>query len=149
MKLRRVVSRLEDAVCESRVYGTSVSRGAASVDAILRPLLEDEPIEIFVALLLDSRHRITGYVEVSRGTLGSSLVHPREVFGPAVRLGASGLIVGHNHPSGDPTPSQEDRDVTLRLIEAGKILGIPLMDHVMIGNPGYASLRELMGGFQG
>jgi DNA repair protein RadC len=72
-------------------------------------------------------------------------VHPREVFGPAVRLGASAVVCAHNHPSGDPTPSVEDHQVTRRLVEAGNLLGIPLLDHVVIGNGTYRSLREQMG----
>jgi DNA repair protein RadC len=71
-------------------------------------------------------------------------VHPREVFGPAVREGAAALIVVHNHPSGDPEPSAEDLSVTRRLIEAGELLGVPLLDHVVVGDVGYVSIRERM-----
>jgi DNA repair protein RadC len=79
---------------------------------------------------------------VSQGTLTSSLVHPREVFGPAVREEPRALIVAHNHPSGDPEPSEEDLAVTRRLVEAGKILGVPLLDHVVIGDRSFVSIRE-------
>ncbi len=97
-----------------------------------------------MALYLDGRHRPIADRIVSIGTATASLVHPREVFQPAVALGACGLIVAHNHPSQDPTPSAEDRDVTRRLAEAGQLLGIPLLDHVVwTRNGAFVSLREL------
>lgn len=83
-------------------------------------------------------------MEISRGTLTASLVHPREVFGPAIRMGAAAIILAHNHPSGDTTPSEEDQTVTKRIHEAGMLLGVPLLDHVIIGAGGsYASFREM------
>lgn len=144
--VRRVVSRLEDVVCESpslaQVYGAQ-TRTAEAVATLLRPLLEREPSEVFVALLLNGKHRVTGFAEVSRGTLTSSLVHPREVFGPALREVAAAVIVAHNHPSGDPEPSHEDLEVTRRLREAGVLLGVPLLDHIIVGEQGsFVSLRE-------
>ncbi len=143
--VRRVLSRYVDVVSEAPaldlLYGAKASR-AAQVAELLTPILRDESQEVFVALLLDVQNNITGFVEVSRGTLTSSLVHPREFFGPALRLGAAAAIAAHNHPSGDPTPSSADRDVTRRLIKAGEIVGIPLLDHVVIGSPGrFSSLR--------
>jgi DNA repair protein RadC len=98
--------------------------------------------ETFHVLLLDGKHRLRRRQRVSEGTLTTSLVHPREVFGPAVRESAAALICVHNHPSGDPEPSREDVEVTQRLIEAGRLLGIPLLDHVIVGGAGYVSLRE-------
>jgi DNA repair protein RadC len=98
--------------------------------------------ERFLALLLDSRHRLIREVEVSRGSLNQSLVHPREVFAPALREAAAALLVVHNHPSGDPEPSQEDREVTRRLYRAGELLGIRLLDHVVIGARGFQSLSQ-------
>lgn len=95
-----------------------------------------------MALLLDARHRLRRVEQVSEGTLNSSVVHPREVFAPALREGAAALIVAHNHPSGDPTPSAEDRDVTVRLADAGRLLGVRLLDHVVVGDPGFLSMRE-------
>ena len=144
--VRRVVSKLEDVVCESpdlgEVYGAQL-RTAEAVARLLRPLLENEPSERFVALLLNGKHRITGFVEVSRGTLTTSLVHPREVFGPALREVAAAVIVAHNHPSGDPEPSHEDLEVTRRLREAGQLVGVPLLDHIIVGERGsFTSLRE-------
>lgn len=144
--VRRVVSKLEGSVCESvaldAVYGHQ-TRGPATVAEMLRPLLEDEPVEVFVSLLLNGKHRVFALAEVSRGTLTTSLVHPREVFGPALRMSAAAVIVAHNHPSGDPDPSVEDLEVTRRLRDAGKLLGVPLLDHVILGEEGtYTSLRD-------
>ncbi len=147
-RVRRVVSRLEDVVCEApaleQLYGTSARR-AKDVAQMLAPLLEPQSVEFFVTVLLDVQNHVIGYDETSKGTLTSSLVHPREVFGPAVRFGAAAVIVAHNHPSGDPEPSNADRTLTKRLLEAGTLLGIPLLDHIIIGSNGsFRSLREVM-----
>jgi DNA repair protein RadC len=109
--------------------------------AILAPIIEREAQEVFCALLFDGKQRVTAYAEITRGTLTASLVHPREVFGAAVRMGAASVIVAHNHPSGDPEPSAEDLAVTERLRQAGEILGIPLLDHLVIGRDSFVSLR--------
>ena len=104
--------------------------------------------ETFFVLLLDTKNRIIGAPrECCRGLLDQCPVHPREVFREAVRQNAASLILAHNHPSGDPTPTEEDIDITRRLIEAGEILGIRVVDHVICGRPsdttpGYVSLRE-------
>ena len=98
--------------------------------------------ERFVVVLLDGRHRVLGEAVVSQGTLTASLVHPREVFRPALRASAAAVILVHNHPSGDPTPSAEDRSVTGRLARAGELLGIRVLDHVVVAERGYVSLRE-------
>jgi DNA repair protein RadC len=104
--------------------------------------LRDRPHECFIALLLDGRHRVRGEALVSQGTLTSSLVHPREVFHRAVRESAAALVLVHNHPSGDPDPSGEDREVTRRLARAGEILGIRVLDHVIVAERGYHSFGE-------
>lgn len=101
--------------------------------------------ETFHVLALDGKHRLLSRHAVSTGTLTTSLVHPREVFRAAVREGAAAVIAVHNHPSGDPEPSTEDVEVTRRLLEAGQLLGIPLLDHVVIGDARCVSLRERMG----
>ncbi len=93
-------------------------------------------------LLLDSRHRLVRRVEVSRGSLNQSLVHPREVFAPALREAAAAILVVHNHPSGDPRPSREDHEVTRRLARAGEILGVPLLDHVIVADRGFVSFAD-------
>ena len=116
------------------------------VAAYLRRRLADDSREHFVAIYLDGRHRPIADRIVSIGTATASLVHPREVFQPAVALGACGLIIAHNHPSQDPAPSAEDRNVTKRIAEAGQLLGIPLLDHVIWTQRGaFESLRELHG----
>ncbi len=99
--------------------------------------------ERFLVLLLNGRHRVLGQQVVSQGTLTASLVHPREVFRVALREAAAALVLVHNHPSGDPTPSHEDRVVTTRLARAGEILGVRVLDHVIVAESGYCSLREL------
>jgi DNA repair protein RadC len=81
-------------------------------------------------------------VLTSQGTLTASLVHPREVFRPALRESAAAVVLVHNHPSGDPAPSHEDREITRRLARAGALLGVPVLDHVIVADRGYASLRE-------
>ena len=106
------------------------------------PALRDEPREHFIALLLDTKNGLLRQVTVSVGDLSSSLVHPREVFAPAVRYSAASLIVAHNHPSGDPSPSPEDIQVTARLVEAGDLLGITLLDHIIVGDARWVSLKE-------
>lgn len=121
-------------------------RGPADVFARMGPRLRDVPQEEFHALLLNSRHRIVREVLVTRGTLDAALIHPREVFRPAVAEGAAGVILVHNHPSGDPTPSPEDRAVTRQLAEAGRTVGIPVLDHVVVGRGSYVSLADLLPG---
>ena len=111
--------------------------------AILRDRLMEEAVEVFGILLLDTKHRVNRWYQVSRGTLDSALVHPRGVFCPAIRDMAAAVILARNHPSGDPTPSQEDVRLTKRLVEAGALLGIPVLDHVIIGDTGrYCSFKE-------
>ncbi len=108
----------------------------SQVAAFFRRAIVDDAREHFLAIYLDGRHQALAYRIVSVGTATASLVHPREVFQPAVLLGACAIVLGHNHPSGDPTPSREDREVTDRLSEAGKLLGITLLDHVVFTREG-------------
>jgi len=98
--------------------------------------------EHFVAVLVDAKNQVRRVCTVHIGTLTMSIVCPRDVFREAVKEGAAGVIVAHNHPSGDPTPSPEDVDITQKLVEAGKLLAIPLLDHVVIGDRAFVSLRE-------
>lgn len=132
---RRIASR--------RLAPGDAITGPADVHRHLHPRLRGAPQEEFLALLLDGRHRLLREVPISRGTLTASLVHPREVFRPALREGAAALVLVHNHPSGDPTPSAEDRQVTARLARAGELLGVRVVDHVVVAERGFASLREL------
>jgi DNA repair protein RadC len=98
--------------------------------------------EHFRAILLNVKNQILDVVTISIGTVNSSLVHPRELFKDAIRTSSSGVILVHNHPSGDPSPSRQDKDLTTRLIEAGKVLGIEILDHIIIGDNRYVSFKE-------
>ena len=107
--------------------------------------LENQPKEHFVIFSLSTKNEVIGVHTIHIGSLNSSIVHPREVFQPAILNNAASIIAFHNHPSGDPTPSREDIEVTRRLVEAGKILGIELLDHIVIGEGKYRSLKGEMG----
>jgi DNA repair protein RadC len=102
----------------------------------------DSRKEYFLALLLDGKNRIIRRVQISEGSLNQSIVHPREVFSPAVRESAAALILVHNHPTGDPAPSGEDIAVTRRLREAGELMGIKVLDHIIVGDGEYVSFVE-------
>lgn len=102
----------------------------------------DRRKEYFIALLLDGKNRIIHEEQVSEGSLNQSIVHPREVFNRAVKDSAAAVILVHNHPSGDPAPSREDREITRRLKEAGDVLGIRVLDHIIIGDGTYFSFVE-------
>jgi DNA repair protein RadC len=106
------------------------------------PLLAGKKREQFQVILLDRKNRITRHVMVSQGSLTASVVHPREVFNPAVRDSAAAVIFVHNHPSGDPQPSQEDRELTARLVKAGNVLGIQVLDHIIVGRNTYMSFAD-------
>lgn len=117
-------------------------RGSQDIFQHYYPMLRDLKREVFKVLLLDSKNRILKELTISTGSVNLNIVHPREVFQPAIRESATALIVLHNHPSGDPTPSKEDCDVTARLVETGKIIGITVLDHLIIGNGKYVSFAE-------
>lgn len=125
-----------------RLEAGAAIRSPADVFRHFHPRLRHAAQERFFVVLLDGRHRVLRHELVSQGTLTASLVHPREVFRPALRESAAALVLVHNHPSGDPTPSREDREITERLMRAGEILGIPVLDHVVVAERGYSSLRE-------
>lgn len=110
---------------------------------LVKDELEREKRELFIVILQDVKGYVIGHHIVAIGTLSNTLVHPREVFYPAIRHSAASMILAHNHPSGDPTPSQQDYDVTQTLIDAGKLMGIPIYDHIVIGERAYTSLRQL------
>jgi len=101
--------------------------------------LRDRRKEYFLALLLDGKNRILREVRISEGSLNQSIVHPREVFSPAVRESAAAIILVHNHPSGDPAPSREDREITRRLKDAGELMGVKVLDHIIIGDGSFVS----------
>ena len=106
------------------------------------PQYGSQPVEQFGVLLLDTKHRLLRTTRVSVGTLDASVVHPREVFRAAVAAGAAAIVLFHNHPSGDPAPSDDDIALTKRLIRAGDLMGIVVLDHVIVAENSYASLRE-------
>jgi len=126
---------------EAREEGAPV-RSPRDVHAIFAPRLEDLPVEEFHVAVLDAQHRLERDVTVTRGILNSSLVHPREVFREAIAERAAAIILVHNHPSGDPTPSAEDRLVTEQLVAAGRLLDIPVHDHIIVGRGRYTSFAE-------
>ena len=109
---------------------------------IFRAYLDGLDREVFCVALLDTKNRVIGINTVSMGTLNSTIIHPREVFKPACIIGASTIMLCHNHPSGDPEPSKDDKKITARLAEAGKILDITVLDHIVIGDNTYYSFRE-------
>ncbi len=104
--------------------------------------LRDRKREVFVSVLLDGKHRVLKEDRVSVGSLTSSIVHPREVFVRAIRESADAMVFVHNHPSGDPTPSFEDIEITNRLVEVSHLVGIRVLDHIVIGEDSYASFHE-------
>ena len=108
----------------------------------LMPRLRYAAKEQFVVILLNSKNKVIGTEVVSEGSLSSSIVHPREVYAPAILHHAAAIMVAHNHPSGDPKPSFEDEEVTRMLSRSGKVLGIPMIDHVIIGDGNYYSFLE-------
>jgi len=117
-------------------------RDAESVWSHFRGRLPQLDREAFYVLLLDGKNRVQAEVRVSEGSLTAALVHPREVFSPAIRDGAAALVLVHNHPSGDPTPSAEDVALTERLRQVGDLVGVRILDHVVIGRGRWVSMAE-------
>ena len=130
-------SRLFKEKSEKEVYINS------SEDAIKELAhIKENKKENFVVLYLDARNKLIYKETVSIGSLNANLVHPREVFEPAVRYLAAQIVLAHNHPSGDPEPSEDDLEITKRLVESGKILGIEVIDHIIITKTGFISFKE-------
>ena len=123
----------------------TVSRPSDVRDLLTKSMeMHLEAEEVLIMVTIDAKHRVTGIFEVSRGSVSSSLVHPREVFKRALLMNASGIFVAHNHPSGDVTPSTDDTATTKKLKKAGEVLGVQLLDHLIIGDTPerYYSFRE-------
>ncbi|UPT72707.1 MAG: hypothetical protein M0D55_12235 [Elusimicrobiota bacterium] len=116
--------------------------GARAAAGLVPAEIRSARKEHFLVLSLNARRQLLRLETVSVGTLSASLVHPREVFAPAIAHGAAAVVVVHNHPSGDPSPSAEDREATRRLQRAGELLGIPLADHVVVSETSFFSFRE-------
>ena len=134
---------------ETRDERGAFVRSPEDAAAVLRVAARTLDHERFWALLLDTRNRIKGAAqEISKGILDASLVHPREVFKPAIQSGCAALVLVHNHPSGDPTPSAEDLRITRQIVQAGQVIGIKVLDHVVLGRKAegrdrdYLSMRE-------
>lgn len=119
-----------------------VIRSPQDVHSLLSPELRYEGKEHFKALLLDTKNQVIRIRTISIGSLNASLIHPRELFREAIMAASASVIVAHNHPSGDPTPSHEDIEVTKRLLAAGKVIGIDVLDHVVVGDGKFVSLKE-------
>jgi DNA repair protein RadC len=144
MKLRELTIRYsvkKDGDGQAVIVGRSITSPRDSAAALVA-LLQDEPTEVFAILCLTTKYRVIAYHEVSRGTLDSTLVHPREVFKAALLANAAAIIVCHNHPSGDPTPTVDDIEVTRRLAETGQVVGIEVLDHIVVGDGRYYSFKE-------
>jgi DNA repair protein RadC len=123
---------------ESR--SVSMPREAASVFA---SIMGEEAVEVFGILCLTSKYGLIAYHQISRGGIGHTVASPREVFQVALLSHAAAVIVGHNHPSGDPRPSADDRVLTERLVNAGKVMGVEILDHIIVGHDGkYFSFKE-------
>ncbi len=116
--------------------------GASDVWTHMRARLAGAPVEEFWAIAMDVRHRVVMDSMLARGSLTGVEVHPRDVFRALIKVGAAAVIFCHNHPSGDPAPSRQDVELTVRLREVGEMCGIPVLDHVVVGAGGYASLAE-------
>jgi len=112
------------------------------VVALVRGRLKDKKKEHFLTLLLDTRNQLIKVAEISIGSLDTSIVHPREVFREAISASAASVILAHNHPSGDPEASEDDIRISKKLAEAGEIIGIDVLDHIIIGDKNYLSLKR-------
>ena len=118
-------------------------QGPADVYELCAPALRDLRQEEFRVLLLNTQHAVLRELVITRGTLDASVVHPREVFRAAISESAAAIVLVHNHPSGDPAPSREDREVTDQLAAAGRLIGISVLDHVVVGDGRYVSFVEM------
>lgn len=116
--------------------------GPVDIADFVRSILVDNSREQFIAMYFDASHCVVGYSIITIGIANQTLIHPREVFQRAILLGATAVVVSHNHPAGSVEPSQEDLSVTNRLKEAGTLLGIQLLDHVIVADFAFRSLRE-------
>lgn len=126
----------------ARVADRCAILGPAEVAALLAPRMSGLRQEQFRVLLLDSKHRVQREVLVAMGGLNAAVVHPREVLRPAILSASAAMVMAHNHPSGDPEPSEEDLRLTARFAEACRLMGIELLDHVVLGGGEFVSLRE-------
>ncbi len=129
-------------VARSSLRERTIIRTPADAADLIRDQLRFLSKEHFICLFLDTKNGVVGRETLSVGSLNASIVHPREVFRAAIRRGCASILCAHNHPSGDPTPSPEDVRMTERLVEAGRIVGIDVLDHLIIGDQKFVSLKE-------
>ncbi|KZE75176.1 RadC family protein [Paenibacillus elgii] len=130
-------------LARSTMNETVTIRSPQDVAALLMEDLRYLQKEHFVCLFLNTKNHVIGQETLSMGSLNASIVHPREVFRAAIKRSSASIVCAHNHPSGDPTPSPEDVEITKRLVQAGEIIGIDVLDHIVIGDKRYVSLKEL------
>lgn len=128
--------------CPSIAYAQRRINSPEDAVDLVKRFLEDADREMMILICLNRKGEPTALHTVSIGTLSSSLVHPREVFKVAILCNASSIILAHNHPSGDPSPSREDLDITKRIKDAGELIGIDLIDHLIIGSNKHCSLKS-------
>ncbi|KEQ22580.1 RadC family protein [Paenibacillus tyrfis] len=130
-------------LARSTMNETVTIRSPQDVAALLMEDLRYLQKEHFVCLFLNTKNHVIGQETLSMGSLNASIVHPREVFRAAIKRSSASIVCAHNHPSGDPTPSPEDVEISKRLVQAGEIVGIDVLDHIVIGDKRYVSLKEL------
>jgi DNA repair protein RadC len=130
------------ALAETGTPYAKIVTSSRDVHALAASIVAGEDQEVLLVFYLDARNRVCGYTEVSRGTVNFCPVHLRDVFRGAVLQGSTSIIVVHNHPSGDPSPSDEDRVLTRQLVKAGKLLDIPVLDHIVVGSDRYYSFLD-------
>lgn len=144
MRLRELTVRYsvrKDGEGHPVIVGRDVSHPSEAA-ASLMTMLQDESSEVFAILCVTTMHRVIAYHEVSRGSLDSTVAHPREVFKAALLANAAAIVAVHNQPSGDPSPSPDDLGLTRRLAAAGDVLGVPMLDRIIIGDGRYYSFKE-------
>jgi DNA repair protein RadC len=127
---------------QSKWYSDKKITSPQDVADIFIPLLRDEIKEHFIVVCLNSANKIIRYETISVGNLNSSVVHPREIFKAAIENNSASIILVHNHPSGNPEPSNEDISITKKVVESGKIMDIPVFDHIIIAGSGFTSFVE-------
>mgnify|MGYP000896133281 FL=1 len=139
----KAVMELSKRISSSLVNNNRITiKSPVEVSTLLMEEMRHLKKEVFKVILLNTKNRMIKQMNVSVGSLNYSIVHPREVFSEAIKVGCSGMLLAHNHPSGDPEPSREDIETTRRLVNAGNILGIKVLDHVVIGDGKYISFKE-------
>jgi DNA repair protein RadC len=129
-------------ITRQKIGETRRISNSREVFEIFYPILNAERVEVFICVMLTTKNRVLAYEVVSRGSLNESVVHPREVFSSPVRLQAAAVLFLHNHPSGDPTPSQADQDCTQKLMASAKTLQFRVLDHIIIGESDYYSFAD-------